>query len=1169
MQTKSIFLDPTGKRQKWAARLGATAAISAAILGTLFVLSVLAVPLLPALPGLSGSTSLLKRPLPMALEERKSRLSHFLLRRSRIQLWNQVAFAPTPAPATAAQNQIVAGFYAPWQETGLQSLRANADKLTHLMPEWLHLNAQGDALDFRDWNQSGTPYNPQVVQLAREHHLQVQPILNNAFGGAFDPNRVQKLFASPQNQRALALEIRNWLQQEKFQGLNLDFENLTPQDYLRLPVFLQILGVTLHPTNLTLSIDIEADQVEAGEKTFPLRAIRQQCDFIILMAYDQHYQTGESGPIAPIKWSDQLMQQTLKTVDAQKVVLGVGNYAYDWTQDSPKPATSLTYQSALGLVPDNRPDENPRGVIDFDPDALNTTFEYKDDAGHAHEVWMLDAVSAYNQWLLAHRAGLRGAALWSLGAEDPAIWTFFDRQKMFGTLSPQGLKAVHFPYEIEFQGNGEILSVLSTPQAGARSITIDDRTGLCSDMEYERLPSSYMLQRSGYSPRTLALTFDDGPSDNYTPEILDELKNLGVPATFFVIGENAERNPNLVRRMWDEGHEIGSHTFTHPNMGTVSPRRAELELNTTQRALESILGRSTLLFRPPYSADAEPRSGEEVRPVLQAAQMGYITVGELLDPQDWNLWKRGPNSDQLPRNATDIEAALRHEVASVQGNVVLLHDGGGDRTQTIAALREFVPEMQKKGYRFVTVSQLLGKPRSAIMPVLSAKDLLLVGFDKVIFNTVFWFENVLSVGFMAAIALGIGRVVFITVLAIVAQRRRTVVAEPYREPVSVLIAAYNERPVIARTIRSILANDYPALEVLVVDDGSRDGTGDEVEREFADEPRVRLIRQANGGKAAVLNHAIAESKGEVLVCFDADTQVAPDAISLLVRQFSDEKIAAIAGNVKVGNRLNLLTRWQAIEYITSQNLDRRAYGLLNAITVVPGAIGAWRRNAMQAVGGYSTDTLAEDMDLTWRLRRAGWKLSTENAALAFTEAPDTLSAFFKQRFRWSYGTLQCLWKHRGALGRHGWFGCLALPTLWLFQFVFQVLAPLVDVQLFYALGRFLASWLTQGLLHQDWQPLPYATAILLQTGFYYALFFGLELVSAIYAFRCDRERMGLLWWLFWQRFVYRQIMYGVVWKALLMALGGMRQGWGSLQRKGTVQVLAPPPQSTSRHPSES
>jgi poly-beta-1,6 N-acetyl-D-glucosamine synthase len=1153
METHPVFYDPTGQRRRLVGRLAVVLGLFCALATTFFVLSLLIIPFLPGLPSIGREDQHFIRSGLTLVLQRNLHLKRFLLHRSRVALWREIAVERARSSQIrppARGSDIVAAFYAPWQETGINSLRANAGRLTHVMPEWLHLNRQGNGLNLSDWDPKVTPRNLEVVKIARQHHLKICPILNNAEGARFDPIRVHKLLASPKNQMLVAEGICHWLVRNSYDGLNLDLENLYPQDYARLLSFVHLLSKLLHKARLSLSVDIEADAPR-----FWVRRAAEASDFAVLMAYDEHSASEKPGPIASIAWYYRLLRKALKLIPPSKLVVGLGNYAYDWPLDG-GPAEELTYQSALVRARDYRPDEPPSKVVDFDPDALNTTFEYADDAGREHEVWMLDAVSAYNQWKLAVGARIRGAALWVLGSEDPSLWLFLDRHRLRKPPSPKGLEKVCFPYEIEFEGEGEILSVHSLPQEGRRRITVDDATGLCTDMSYLRYPSSFLVKRTGYRPREVALTFDDGPDPIYTPKILNILRQYGVRATFFVIGENAERHPSLVRRELYEGHEIGNHTFTHPNMAAVTDRRAMLELNATQRVLEAIIGRSTLLFRPPYNADAEPASGEELMPILRASKLGYIVVGELVDPQDWNLWRSTRAGQRLRRTPREIAGDILRDLHSIRGNIVLLHDSGGDRSATVAALRIVIPKLLHEGYRFVTVSQLLGITRDAVMPRLANLDKLLVGFDKIVFWTTFVVESLLTAFFTLAILLGIGRVLFVVALALASKLRTHNFHTDgnYRPHVSVLIAAYNERVVIARTIHSILQSKYENLEVVVVDDGSQDGTGDEVLRVFGNDPRVRLIKQANSGKATALNRAIENARGEVLVCLDADTLVLPNTISLLVRHFSDPSVAAVAGNVKVGNRINILTRWQAIEYITSQNLDRRAYALLNAVTVVPGAVGAWRRSAVQKLGGYTSDTMAEDMDLTWRLRRHGWRIDVDGQAVAFTEAPDNLRAFAKQRFRWSYGTLQCLWKHRDALFHYGWFGWLALPSMWVFQVLFQLLAPVVDLKLFYAVASFANSWVTRGILRQDWQPLPHAMQILLQTGFFYALFFAVELLGAFIAFHMDQENKGLLWWLGWQKLVYRQIMYAVLWKSVWTALKGVRLGWGKLHRKGTVRV---------------
>ncbi|MFI5371299.1 MAG: glycosyltransferase, partial [Candidatus Eisenbacteria bacterium] len=1042
----------------------------------------------------------------------------------------------------------MAAFYAIWQETGLHSLRANADRINVLLPAWLRLGPDAASIDTRDWNPTWVPHNRDVLRICRDHHIAVIPVLANAHEGAFDSERAHLLLADSVRQRRLALELRDWLGSHGFAGVNIDFENLSVADAARLPACLARLRTVLAPAHLKLTCDLE---VEGNIPDYA--AVARECDFVVLMAYDQHYMIGDPGPLCGIDWFGDVLDRTLRAVPRSKLVLGYGSYAYDWTAGKTG-ANSLTFQEALFQAADNYPDERPEQIVDFDSLALNATYTYDDDDGRLHEVWMLDAVSGANQRTLALSHGVRSAAVWVLGSEDPGMWSFLDRRHPALAPDSAALAGTSFPYDVEFDGDGEILSVAQKPRRGERMLERDADTGLFTDMSYHAFPAPYVLRRRGFRDSTLALTFDDGPSSPYTGRILDELKQLGVPATFFVIGENAERHPDLIARMWREGHEIGNHTFTHPNLAAIPEAEVNLELNATQRVVQSDIGRSTLLFRPPYNADAEPTSAEEVAPILSAAKLGYITVGEYLDPQDWRLH---PTDDtQHTRTAQEIAQEVIDDVGRGHGNTILLHDGGGDRSRTVDAIAQFVPELRRRGYRFVTVSGLVGVPRERVMPAVSSRDRALLGTDRVTFETMYLFETFLRWASLTGIVLGAARVLFMTVLALIARRRerRLLPPLPLGEPVSVLIAAYNERPVIARTIAAVLDGTRLPHEIVVVDDGSTDGTADEVLRHYGNDPRVRLVRQPNAGKAAALNHAIELSSGSILVCLDADTLFRNDTLERLTRHFSDPGVGAVAGNVKVGNRINLWTKWQAIEYITSQNLDRRAYALLNAITVVPGAVGAWRRDAVLAAGRYRNDTLAEDMDLTWRIRRKGWQIRNDTEALGFTEAPDNLVALFKQRFRWAFGTLQCLWKHRGAIGRFGWFGWLALPSMWLFQILFQVVSPLIDLQVAWTLLRVAEAYVTRGLLTRDWQPLPQAVGALWDVAALYTFFVALELLAAIVAFRLEREKPRLLVWVFWQRFVYRQLMYAVVLRSLRRAVEGVATGWGKLERKGTATI---------------
>jgi cellulose synthase/poly-beta-1,6-N-acetylglucosamine synthase-like glycosyltransferase len=290
------------------------------------------------------------------------------------------------------------------------------------------------------------------------------------------------------------------------------------------------------------------------------------------------------------------------------------------------------------------------------------------------------------------------------------------------------------------------------------------------------------------------------------------------------------------------------------------------------------------------------------------------------------------------------------------------------------------------------------------------------------------------------------------------QRRRSpLVSSSWQPWVSILVPAYNEARVIGKSLEALLQSHYSKYEVIVVDDGSTDRTA-QVVQEYSSDPRIRLVVREHEGKSRALNAGIQEARGEIVVTTDADTLLDLDFIPRVLTEFEDSRVAAVSGNIKVGNRHFLLAGWQSIEYITAYNLDRRAYALLNCISVLPGAASAWRRQDLLAVGGFAHDTLAEDADLTVRLRRLGLRVGYADRALAWTESPQSVPNFLRQRRRWSYGTLQVLWKHRDVLFRpkYGALGFVAFPSA-LIYLGLVLLAPLMEGSIFLALLQYGSS----------------------------------------------------------------------------------------------------------------
>ncbi|MFR9775882.1 bifunctional polysaccharide deacetylase/glycosyltransferase family 2 protein [Micromonospora sp. MS34] len=631
-------------------------------------------------------------------------------------------------------------------------------------------------------------------------------------------------------------------------------------------------------------------------------------------------------------------------------------------------------------------------------------------------------------------------------------------------------------------------------------------------------------------PKTIALTFDDGPDPRWTPVVLDVLARHHAPATFFVVGSQVARHPELAERMAREGHELGIHTFTHPEMTDLPSWRRKLEYSQTQAAIAYTTGVDTSLARLPYSSGVDALDDTSWPVVRETGQWGYASVFNDTDSQDWAR----PGVAPIIRNATP---------KGDRGAVVLMHDSGGDRSQTVAALDRFIPEMQARGYRFTTVSQGLGRPGAGaarLGAVDQARGALLVWAVRAADGTI----RLLWLLLIVVGLLTLARTLLLFGYALAHARRRRAPTWSWgsevNDPVTIIVPAYNERTTIAAAVRSLATGTHPGIEVLVVDDDSDDGTAEEVARLGL--PNVRVARVPGGGKAAALNAGVALARHDLLVMVDADTVVEPDAIHRLVQPFADPRVGAVAGNVKVGNRRRLLGRWQHIEYVIGFSLDRRLYDTLHCMPTIPGALGAFRREAVLAAGGLSRATLAEDTDLTMGIHRAGWRVVYEETAIARTEAPSTLPQLWRQRYRWSYGTMQALWRHRRApleRGASGRFGRRGLPFIALFSVLLPLLAPVVDIFAVY------------GLFFLD----RYETVIA------WLAVLAIQVVTAVLAFRLDREPLRPLWALPLQQFLYRQVMYLVLVHSVITALSGGRLKWQKLRRTGEVAAVQAQPVS--------
>jgi cellulose synthase/poly-beta-1,6-N-acetylglucosamine synthase-like glycosyltransferase/peptidoglycan/xylan/chitin deacetylase (PgdA/CDA1 family) len=792
--------------------------------------------------------------------------------------------------------------------------------------------------------------------------------------------------------------------------------------------------------------------------------------------------------------------------------------------------------------------------IDLDDDSLNVHFAYEDEDAHVrHQVWFLDAVTVLNEMKAARALGIQTYALWRLGSEDNSLWKIWDSPMRSDPVKE--LAKVEPGYDVDTEGEGDILRVTRKPQSGERVVTMDEDDTV--PVEYRSItqesmssyPLSYTVTQYGYHPKQVALSFDDGPDPEWTPRILDILKKYGVHGTFFMIGEEAEKYVGIMRRVYREGHEIGNHTFTHPDISEISKTQADLQLNLTERLFAAKLGVQPLYFRPPYSIDQEPDTNDQAAPVDRIQGLGYVIIGNKIDTNDWDEHPR-----KSPKEITDsvfAQVANMDRRPWTRGSIILLHDGGGDRAATIAALPVLIEALRADGYQIVPVSQLVGKTRTEVMPALTPHQRWQARADSVTFFFIGFFNNfVVSVFFVGDILMS-ARLIIIGVCAIIDRfRKRKNYATPdYAPMVAVLIPAYNEEKVIVRTIRSVMMSTYKDIRVIVIDDGSKDRTYDVACEAYPADiasGRLTVLTKPNAGKAEALNFALDHFDEEIYVGIDADTVIAHDAIARLVPHFANPKIGAVAGNAKVGNRVNLWTRWQALEYITSQNFERRALDLFDVVVVVPGAIGAWRTKLVKIGKGYHSNTVAEDADLTMNLLEQGYSVIYEDQALAFTEAPVTADGLMRQRFRWSFGILQAIFKHKGAISKHRAMGLFALPNILIFQILLPLVSPLIDLM-------FVA-----GIIHyfidKHFHPEAASADSFHKLLAFFLVFLLIDFAASALAFALERKNpasKGDVWLLvhIWiQRFTYRQLFSVVLFKTVKRAIDGKPFNWDKLDR---------------------
>jgi cellulose synthase/poly-beta-1,6-N-acetylglucosamine synthase-like glycosyltransferase/peptidoglycan/xylan/chitin deacetylase (PgdA/CDA1 family)/spore germination protein YaaH len=1163
--SKQVFFDPQRKRWKRLRRIFDSLAVLGVVVGVLFVIGMLRMTPLPELLLATPKRNISALKVEPVRPDQKLRQSPH----------RRTGLKPSEVILNSGEG-LRAAYYVEDDPASYSSLKQHIHQIDLLFPEWIHIvTPDGSLTSYSLDNRAfavvdeagvhGVDHERRVAHViaAAGEDTEIFPLVNNynPIKGIFQPS-IGDFLSNPASRAHFIQQLDQFLAANpSYRGISLDFEEIPDEAQPGYMALLVQIYQNFQPRKLKLYVN-----TPVGDDSYDLKFMADHSDGLLLMNYDQHQTGSEPGPIADQDWFLDNLKEVLKVVPKEKVICSLGSYGYDWTMSLPPAGTKPSKHfvpKVLGAEELSTQDAwqgayDAEAQIELDPDSLNVHYAYDDDDAHVrHQVWFLDAVTILNQMRAARALGIETFALWRLGSEDNSLWKIWDKPVRSDPVID--LAQVDPGYDVDTEGVGDILHITRKMQSGKRMVTMDDDDSVplpfrnVTAESMTSYPLSYTVEQTGYRSNQVALSFDDGPDAKWTPLILDILKKYHVVGTFFMIGEEAQNNVSVLRRVYNEGHEIGNHTFTHPDISEVSVPSADLELNLTERLFAAELGVQPLYFRPPYSIDQEPDTNDQAAPADRIQDLGYVIVGDKIDTSDWDEHPR-----KTPQEIADSVFQQMHDMQTrpwMQGSIILLHDGGGDRAATVAALPVLIQTLRDRGYQIVPVSQLMGKTRAQVMPPLNQHQLWQARVDMVAFFVWAFFNHFVVAVFFVGDILMSARLLIIGVFAVIDRfrKRKNFAGLNFAPRVAVLIPAFNEEKVIVRSVRSVLMSNYKSIRIIVIDDGSTDRTYRAVVDAYPAEiasGRLTVLTKPNGGKADALNFALNQTREEIYIGIDADGVIAHDAITNLVCHFANPKIGAVAGNAKVGNRVNLWTRWQALEYVTSQNFERRALDLFDVVMVVPGAIGAWRTAAVKTGGGYHTNTVAEDADLTMGLLEQGYQVIYEDQALAFTEAPINMNGLMRQRFRWSFGILQAIFKHRGAIRNRRAMGLFALPNTLIFQILLPLFSPFIDLMFFAGVGNY--------FYNKHFHPEAASAASFEKLLAFFLAFLIIDFLTSALAFSLERKHPashGDAWLLFhiWiQRFTYRQVFSIVLFKTLKRAIDGKPFAWDKLDRTATM-----------------
>jgi len=887
-------------------------------------------------------------------------------------------------------------------------------------------------------------------------------LANTNINADFDPKLAHALLKSDATQAKFIAALKQTLVSEGWDGVVIDFETLDKVDQPAFVHFLKTLRKALGSKLRLVTAVPVPDPGYAPSMGYDLKAIGDNSDVVNVMTYNQHDPTGLAGPIGEPSWIKASIQQVEKFVPKRKLQLGLAGYGYIWGPSTKQFTNTVTVAQAAAVV------KQTGAKAKYDPVAAEMNATLPDGS----VMWWNNSKSIDARVKLAKSMGLEGAALWELSTA--------------ATVAPAAAAT-------------QIARVPLTAHT-SRPIDFVNAKGL------------------------VALTFDDGPDPAWTPSILKILKENNVPATFFVVGQQAQKYPNLITQMIQNGDIVGNHTYTHLDLNTVPRWRALTEINLDSWIIHGITGRTPQLFRSPYGSQELADTNSNAHRGLAKA-LGLLPVGWNVETSDWSK----PGVNTIVARATQN---IPHEAT------ILMHDGGGNRSQTVAALGIVIKKLKAEGYLFTTVDHL---DATLIQPYLPVPTTFWGITDSVVSIAGYrlWIavQDVFSWFLSALAVLSILRLLLTWIFAI-RYGRRTNLSLPKQpmKSVSIFIPAHNEQMTIEKTLGSVLRLKTLPQQVIVAENGSKDETFAVASAFAAAHPEVNIQVREYGpvGKAGALNMALAEAIGEVIVVLDADTVIDENFIDEAVWHFEVDAVGAVAGNVRVGNTKKLLAKLQGLEYGVSLALDRAAQAELGVVSVVPGAAGAFRKTALVEVGGWPARTLVEDTDLTVLLHQAKWQIPYEAKAISYTEAPESSREVIKQRKRWAFGSIEVVALNASQIfsRKSGKLGLLGLPWLLVSQVILPAAAPIVDIYLI---------WI---LLEGYW----------VQAVTMLALGIAGESLSAAWALKKSNLPLAWVWLLPVARIWWRTLLLISAGSAVRRWLAGRHLAWAKIARKNTVEV---------------